>query len=1439
MTPAEPRDNLSTAQRALYEIRTLKAKIAELERAQKEPVAIVGLGVRFPGGASTPDSFWDLLSNGVDAITEIPSSRWPIDQYYNADPDAPGKMYARHGAFLGDPALFDADFFGISPREAMSLDPQHRLVLEVAWEALENAGRSPSSLAGSSSGVFLAASNSDYGRMVYRQAADIDAYSGIGNIFSVMAGRISYLLGLHGPSMVVDTACSGSLVALHLACQSLRARECHLALAGGVNLILSPEIHINFSKSRMMSQDGKCKTFDASADGYVRGEGCGMVVLKRLSDALADGDQVLSVVYSSAVNQDGHSSGLTAPNSIAQEALLRHALASAGIEPGEIDYIEAHGTGTSLGDPIEARALSAVFGSQHTSTKPLIAGSVKSNIGHLEAAAGVAGLIKVVLALQHEQIPPSLHFHKLNPHIEWGDTVQVPTEPHPWARGARRRLAGVSSFGFSGTNAHVILGDAQVPEKQQPKPERPLHIMTISARTDAALDTLVEQDAVELARTDASLADICYTANAGRAQFPVRTFYTGASKDDILRAPIARGRSEGVPEVVFLFPGQGAQYAGMGKELFDTQPVFRQAMEECAAHLAGKIETPLYEVLWGGATHLLPQTAYAQPALFAVEYSLARLWQSWGIEPAVVLGHSVGEYVAACIAGVYGLADGLKLIAARARLMQGAGGRGGMLAMQAGEAAARSAMVGLEQRVSLAAVNAPDSVVVSGYEEELGQVEQRLLQAGVRVKRLAVSHGFHSPQMAEIEEAWERKVAEVSFHKPQLEMISSVTGKAVRGEELSQASYWREQVRQPVRFAAAMEEVRAYGVFVEAGPGATLGGLGRQCLDQRERLWATSLRSGRGEWEQMLESLGQLYLRGAEVDWEGFDKPYDRRKVSLPTYPFQRQRYWLETKPIPATSGQSEWNSVCEAASYQSRHGSFDLRVAAYPGRWAVLDRLSQAFISEVLVRFGVFRTAGETHSAGSLVERCGIATSYRKLIHAWLARLGRDGVLRQEGDRFTAVQPLTAPDMARIRSEADAAFEGDRIFLDYVLRCGQNLANIVSGRTNPLETLFPGGDFTQAEDLYERAPLSAYFRAIGRSALEAFVRSRRQGDFRVLEVGAGTGSTASALLPVLPPNATEYHFTDVSESFLNYAKRKFAAYPFVRYAHLNIELDDVQAYNPGGFDVVAATNVLHATKDICATARHVKSLLAPGGILILCECTESFPWFDVTTALIEGWQRFEDGIRGEQPLLDQATWQSVLLDAGFETVSVFPEPGSPAEALGQRVFIAKAPGVGGSIRQAPIAIQPRTTEPPFQAALAEQPVLPVLLEAPPLQRHENLVSLMRQHIAAMLRFSSPDRVERKRRLTELGLDSLLALEFSSRVTKSLGLGQPLSSTLVFDHPTLDDLATYIESEVLHLTERPEASDRLTESLDARADELAQLPDEEVEAILLRKLQAI
>ena len=731
MSSIEHADHLSPAKRALYEIRTLKARVAELERQQNESIAITGVGLRFPGGASSPESFWHLLAHGVDTITEVPPSRWELDRFYDSNPDAPGKMYARHGGFLADPAAFDADFFGISPLEAMSLDPQHRLALEVAWEALENAACNPQRLDGTPAGVFLALSNSDYGRLIFEQADQINAYSSTGNLFSAAAGRISYLLGLQGPSLVVDTACSGSLVSVHLACHSLRQGECRLALAGGVNLMLSPDIHINFSKSRMMAADGKCKTFDASADGYVRGEGCGMVVLKRLSDAIADGDRILAVIRGSAVNQDGRSSGITAPNGTAQEALIRSALAAAGVNPEEIDYLEAHGTGTSLGDPIEANAVVSALGSGRQPDHPLILGSVKTNIGHLESAAGVAGLIKVVLALQNEQIPRNLHFKTLNPHIDWrGTPVEIAIAPRPWPRGERRRLAGVSSFGFSGTNAHLIIEEAPLPIPVSRETERPMHILALSARTAGALDQLEALYAQELRHNPADLGDICVTANTGRAQFNHRAIVLGASREEMIAATPIRGIKDETPDVVFLFPGQGSQYPAMGKHLYATQPTFRKALDECADLLKGDLEEPLFEVLWGAAQHRLDHTALTQPALFSIEYALNCLWQSWGVKPAAALGHSMGEFVAACIAGVCKLSDGLKLIVTRGRLMQSASGRGAMAAVTAAEERVREALAGLEDRVSLAALNAPGSVVISGYETELEIVEERLREAG-------------------------------------------------------------------------------------------------------------------------------------------------------------------------------------------------------------------------------------------------------------------------------------------------------------------------------------------------------------------------------------------------------------------------------------------------------------------------------------------------------------------------------------------------------------------------------------------------------------------------------------------------------------------------------------------------------------------------------------
>ncbi len=846
-------EKLSPKRLALLAVE-LQSKLEQLEQKRQEPIAIIGMGCRIPGTGGGPETYWELLRQGQDAIGPVPEDRWNAESYYNPDPDAPGCISTKSGSFLNQVDEFDAPFFGISRREAVSMDPQQRILSEVCWEALEHAGYAPRKLSGSATGVFVGMCTTDYHGVLLRRGEEaLDAYVATGTAPSIAAGRISYMFGLQGPSMAVDTACSASLTTVHLACQSLRAGECGMALAGGVNVILTPEVTIALSHAHMMAPDGHSKAFDAAADGFVRGEGCGMVVLKRLSDAEADGDNILAVIRGSAVNQDGRSSGITAPNGAAQEAVLRQALANAGVSGPEIGYVEAHGTGTSLGDPIEAHALAAVLGKGREAGDPLVVGSVKTNIGHLESAAGVAGLIKVVLSLQHEEIPKQLHFQKLNPHIDWsGAAIEVATEAREWKRGAKRRLAGVSSFGFSGTNAHVIVEEAPVAGERKRERERPLHVLALSARSEAALAQLGAKYADALSgEAGAELGDICYTANAGRAHFSERAIDIAGNRegmrDALLAGAAVRGKSEGSPEIAFLFPGQGAQYAGMGKELYETQPVFRRALEECAELLKGEIEEPLLEVLWGASTQLLDETAYTQPALFAVEYALAVLWRSWGIEPSVVLGHSVGEYVAACVAGVYGLKEGLKLIATRARLMQAVSGRGAMAAVFAGEAPVREALRGLEERVSLAAVNGPESVVISGYEPELKTAEERLRQAGLRVERLKVSHGFHSPQMEEMEAEFGRVAGEIEYQAPKITLISSVTGQVVGKRELSEGSYWKRQVRQPVEFRAAMETLggQGYRVFVEVGPGTTLVGLGRQCLKDEQAVWAPVMRKAK------------------------------------------------------------------------------------------------------------------------------------------------------------------------------------------------------------------------------------------------------------------------------------------------------------------------------------------------------------------------------------------------------------------------------------------------------------------------------------------------------------------------------------------------------------------------------------------------------------------
>jgi acyl transferase domain-containing protein/acyl carrier protein len=907
---------LSPLKRALLALEEMQARLEAMECARTEPIAIIGLGCRFPG-AEDPEAFWRLLRDGGDAVSEIPPDRWDVDAYYDPDPEAPAKMYTRYGGFLREVDRFDPQFFGIAPREAVSMDPQQRLLLEVAWEALEDAGQAPDRLGGSRTGVFVGIATSDYATLRLKREDDldgIDAYRASGTAHSIASGRLSYVLGLQGPSLSVDTACSSSLVAIHLACQSLRAGECGMAVAGGVHLTLAPENTVTFCKSRMLARDGRCKTFDAAADGFGEAEGCGLVVLKRLPDALTDRDRVLAVIRGSAINQDGASSGLTAPNGPAQEALLREALAVSRVAPEEVAYVEAHGTGTALGDPIEMQALGAVLGGGRTKDRPLLVGSVKTNVGHLEAAAGVAGLIKVVLALGHGEIPPHLHFRVPNPHIPWADLpVAVPTALMPWPADGRR-IAGISSFGFSGTNVHVVVGEPPPRERALAPVERPLHLVALSARSEEALQVLAERWVRRLeAQPPPALADVAFTATAGRAHLPHRLALVAGSMAQAreqLAAAAAGATLTGTarghvpeserPKVAFLFTGQGSQYTGMGRQLYETQPTFRRALENCQEILRGRLERPLLSVMYprSEAEGLLDQTAYAQPALFALEYALFELWRSWGIEPAWVMGHSLGEYVAACVAGVFSLEDGLRLVAERGRLMQTRPVRGAMAAVFAGEEHVRAAVERRLGDVSIAAVNGPGNVVVSGAQAAVVAVLSELGSEGIEAERLAVSHAFHSPLMDGILDELERLAGEATLALPRLALVSNLTGKWARGE-MATTGYWRRHAREPVRFADGMATLHDHGcrVFLEVGPRPTLLAMGRSCVPSDASRWLPSLRKDRDDWAQVLESLRDLYLVGAGVEWEGFDRDYPRQRVAMPSYPFERQRYWFDLAP--------------------------------------------------------------------------------------------------------------------------------------------------------------------------------------------------------------------------------------------------------------------------------------------------------------------------------------------------------------------------------------------------------------------------------------------------------------------------------------------------------------------------------------------------------------
>jgi myxalamid-type polyketide synthase MxaB len=905
---------------ALGTIRSLRQRVAALEGAAREPIAVIGIGCRFPGGVRTADDYWRVLQGGVDAIEDVPPDRWDNDAYYDPDLEAAGKVCTRRGGFIGAKDVFDASFFRISPREAIYMDPQHRVMLEVAWEALEHANLPVDGLYGSDTGVFIGISSMDYSGLVADGVPEtmIEPSFGTGAAHSAASGRISYVLGLHGPCMSVDTACSSSLVAVQVACDSLRRGDCRLALVGGVNMMLSPFNHVVFSRAHMLAPDGRCKTFDDSADGYVRSEGAGMVVLKRLSDALADGNRILAVVRGTAVNQDGPSGGLTVPNGPAQQRVIRRALENAGLSPADVGYVEAHGTGTALGDPIEMNALGEVFRQSHTRERPLFVGSAKTNLGHMEPAAGVGGLIKLILQLQRGLIAPHLHFEKPSHRIPWDELpIQVPTGLAPWPVHGNRRVGGVSSFGFTGTNAHVIVEEAPPVAAPIAQRRRSRHILCLSAKTESAL-ARVQAGYLDLLRGAERpvLGDVCHSAATGRSHFEHRLAVVCESREDaaskLEQAPaglgspsVVRGsRGQGTPSLGFLFTGQGSQWPGMGRELYETQPAFRAELERCDEVLRGS-GISLREALYGGGldAEQIKQTACAQPLIVSLELALAALWASWGVRPTLVLGHSVGEIAAACVAGLFGREDALKLAATRGRLMQALPEAGCMVAVQAGEAAVQDWLAPYRGRVSIAAVNGPGQTVISGGQPEVELILGALASANVATRRLDVSHAFHSPLMEPMLAEFSVAVAGIEFRTAEAGFISNVTG-AVANEAAARPEYWVRHVMEPVRFGAGVQAMSAEGcrVYLELGPQPTLTHLGARALPDASATWLASLDPRRTDSEQVFESLAALHVGGVEVDWAAFDEGTGHGHATLPAYPFEARRYWydpLGSRPRP------------------------------------------------------------------------------------------------------------------------------------------------------------------------------------------------------------------------------------------------------------------------------------------------------------------------------------------------------------------------------------------------------------------------------------------------------------------------------------------------------------------------------------------------------------
>ena len=1289
-------------------------------------IAIVSAACRLPGGVRSPAQFWQMLLAGVDAVGEVPPDRWDGAALFSTDPDDAQRMNSRWGGFLDGIDRFDAAFFGISPKEAALMDPQQRLLLETAWEALESGAQVVDRLAGSATGVFIGAHthSNDYRLLQLAQAAGLEAHASTGSAHSILANRISYLLDLRGPSMCVDTACSSSLVAVHLACQSLRTGESDLALAGGVNLMLLPPASLEFAKLQILSPNGRCRSFDAAADGIARGEGCGLVLLKRLSDALRDGDPVLAVIRGSAVNQDGASNGLTAPNGPAQEAVVRRAFKLAGIEPQRLGLVETHGTGTALGDPVEVEALAKVIGAPRSAAQRCWLGAVKTNIGHLEGAAGIAGLIKAVLCLQHRRIPKNLHFQALNPHITLaGTALAIPTEAVDWQADGAARVAAVSSFGFGGTNAHVVI------EEHVAAPAVPFEVpalsrlLAISARDANALHELARAHLEQLealpAMDTTALASHVHSAACGRTQHAWRLGVVGDTAPAMARALRDRqGDAHGpgraaAAGVVFVYSGQGGHWPGAGRELYATEPAFRDALDDVAARferLSGWSPVPdLVEAGAARAARLLA-TEVAQPVLFALQVALTAQWRALGLTPAAVVGHSVGEVAAAWAAGVLSLDDAVSVVWHRSRLMQAAAGAGRMAQVDLPAAQVAAALLHHGEGLEIAGFNGPASTVVAGEPALLEAWVEEQGRNGVTARKLAVDYAFHSRQMARFCAPLVQALGAITPRSATLPLVSTVSGAWVAPDDYGRA-YWARNIREPVRFAQAADTLLAagYHAYLEVGPHPALGaGLHASAAAVGAGVEvAASLRRDRPARTALLGSLATLYEAGAAIDWHA-QSAVGVRWVALPTYPWQRERHWLAAPdaqalarhvfgnaPMPAAGGRATaayeltWEPMAPAARVDVGALATEIDRAATVAPSAALlaaDVNATRALEERAVAhawwavrdLGVAGTAGERIDEARAVA-LGVATRHGRLWSSMLDRLGQAGLLsraetagvgagaevgaeqgaEQGADtaagpawHVTGSAPPARPASLDRPSPGAAPLRIEQLLLD---RCGARLADVLRGRTDPLSLLFPNDpSLPSAATMYAAASTAVLCNEMTAEAVAGAAAKLARPRLRVVEIGGGTGAATAVTVPRLPAG-THYTFTDLSAGFLDGARERFAAGALeFDFRTLDIEQPPAdQGFAPGQADVVVASNIVHATGDLRQTLAHIRWLLAPGGVLVMLETVTSRFWQTLTFGLTSGWWRFRDAdLRTTGPVLPTGRWLTLLREAGYDAAA-------------------------------------------------------------------------------------------------------------------------------------------------------------------------------------------